>query len=155
MCGSVLIRFPPSCTNHDSRACCSSKISPVALSVDLLPPHAKEASPHAPTYPPPPIPILKPQYRTTSLPTHASPDVCATHRWLRISVGRYELSAQPVDNNNGVCEWYQPLQLKSNFALPMDPEQVPDLIVHLMAVSDSAFVAVVQLTHDVGHDVGK
>ncbi|CAN0344195.1 unnamed protein product, partial [Ectocarpus fasciculatus] len=31
------------------------------------------------------------------------------------------------------CEWYQSLQLKSNFNLTADPDQCPDLIVHLMA----------------------
>ncbi len=45
------------------------------------------------------------------------------------------MSTEPVDNNKGVCEWNQPLQLKSNFALPADPDQVPDLIIYLMAVS--------------------
>lgn len=58
-----------------------------------------------------------------------------THRWVKISVGRYDVSTQPVDNNNGTCEWYQSLRLKSNFALPCDPAQVPDLIIHLMSVS--------------------
>ncbi|CBN78812.1 conserved unknown protein [Ectocarpus siliculosus] len=53
--------------------------------------------------------------------------------WIRVSVGRYELSTEPVDNNKGVCEWYQSLQLKSNFNLTADPDQCPDLIVHLMA----------------------
>ncbi|CAN0486900.1 unnamed protein product, partial [Hapterophycus canaliculatus] len=51
---------------------------------------------------------------------------------LRISVGRYEVSTEPVENKKGVCEWYQSLQLKSNFNLAADPEQVPDLIIHLM-----------------------
>ncbi|CAB1121421.1 unnamed protein product [Ectocarpus sp. CCAP 1310/34] len=53
--------------------------------------------------------------------------------WIRVSVGRYELSTEPVDNNKGVCEWYQSLQQKSNFNLTADPDQCPDLIVHLMA----------------------
>ena len=60
---------------------------------------------------------------------------CTGVRWLRVSIGRYELKTEPVENNNGVCEWYQSLQLKSNFILPADPDQVPDVIVHLMAVS--------------------
>lgn len=52
-------------------------------------------------------------------------------------MGRYELCTKPVENNKGVCEWYQPLDMKSNFNLPADPNDVPDLIIHLMAVSET------------------
>lgn len=52
-------------------------------------------------------------------------------------MGRYELCTEPVENNKGVCEWYQSLQLKSNFNCPADPNDVPDLVIHLMAVSPS------------------
>ena len=46
------------------------------------------------------------------------------------------MSTPPVDNKNGVCKWYKSLELKSNnFNLPLDPDQVPDLIVYLMVVS--------------------
>lgn len=57
-------------------------------------------------------------------------------RWLKVSIGRHEeLKTKPVENTNGVCEWYQALELKSNLQLPADPDQMPDVIVHLMAVS--------------------
>ncbi|CAN0111503.1 unnamed protein product [Ascophyllum nodosum] len=56
----------------------------------------------------------------------------AKKMWLRFSIGRYEVSTTPVDNKNGVCVWYQSLQLKNSFNLPLDPDQVPDLIVYLM-----------------------
>lgn len=50
-------------------------------------------------------------------------------------MGRHEVSTNAVDNVGGVCEWYRSLEIKTNFFLPADPSQVPDLIVHLMVVS--------------------
>eukprot|EP00752_Nemacystus_decipiens_P012043 g10677.t1 len=57
--------------------------------------------------------------------------------WIRVSVGRYELTTDEVDNLKGVCEWYNDRALKNNFNLPADPDDVPDVIIHLMAGTGS------------------
>ncbi|CAM9557262.1 unnamed protein product, partial [Choristocarpus tenellus] len=71
----------------------------------------------------------------TEIPQFSSATSLGTRNkrmWIRVSVGPYEVSTEKVENNNGVCEWYNLIQIMEDMILPEDPDQLPDVFVHLM-----------------------
>ncbi|CAM9300468.1 unnamed protein product, partial [Phaeothamnion confervicola] len=51
---------------------------------------------------------------------------------IRISIGKHELNCGPVDNNKGVCEWYEYLEEAGGLQLPAVESMLPDVLVQLL-----------------------